>query len=91
LNDLNITFEELKKLDEGELLGIAWTLGTFDRVNYYTIDDKEVTEVQWQKAIDDFINADDTILLCPEITDLAFVDVADGYFSEYVETRLPNK
>jgi hypothetical protein len=88
-----ITFEDLKKLNESELLGIAWTLGTFDRVNLYTIDEKEVTEAEWQKAIDEFIAADDTILLCPENTDLEFVDVSDvdGDLSAYVEAKLPNK
>jgi Icc-related predicted phosphoesterase len=75
LEEENLTFDDLSKLeDEGELLGIAWSLGTFDRVNYYTIDDKEVTETDWQKAIEDFINDEDTILLCPDNTDLVFVD-----------------
>jgi hypothetical protein len=71
----NLTFDDLKKLDEGELLGIAWTLGTFDRVNKYTIDEKEVTEAEWREQIDDFINYDETILLCPDNADLDFVDV----------------
>jgi hypothetical protein len=75
LEQYNLTFEDLEKLDESELLGIAWTLGTFDRVNLYTIDDTEVTEAEWQKAIDDFIAADDTVLLCPENTSLNFVEI----------------
>jgi hypothetical protein len=79
LNDFNLTFEDLKKLEEDdELLGYAWVIGTFDRVNQYTIDDKEVTEAEWQKTIDDFIAADDTVLLCPDNTDLDFVDVKEA-------------
>jgi hypothetical protein len=77
LETADLTFEDLQNLDEGELLGHAWVIGTFDRVNQYTIDDKEVTEAEWQKAINDFIAADDTVLLCPENTDLEFVDVSD--------------
>jgi hypothetical protein len=72
-----ITFEDLKKLNERELLGYAWVIGTFDRVNQYTISDKEVTEAEWQKAVDDFIAADDTVLLCPENTDLDFIKISE--------------
>jgi hypothetical protein len=80
----NLTFEDLTELNESELLSHAWVIGTFDRVNQYTIDDKEVTETKWQMAIDDFINADDTILLCPDNAYLKFVDVADfdGNFAD---------
>jgi hypothetical protein len=78
LEEENLTFEDLKKLKEDDdLLGYAWVIGTFDRVNYYTIDDKEVAETEWRTTIDDFINDDDTILLCPENTDLDFVDIDD--------------
>jgi hypothetical protein len=75
LETADLTFEDLQKLNEGELLGQAWVIGTFDRVNQYTIDDKEVTEAEWQKAIDDFIAADDTVLLCPKNTDLEFSEL----------------
>jgi hypothetical protein len=74
LEQENLTFEDLKKLDEGELLGYAWVIGTFDRVNQYTVNDKEVTEAEWRKAIDDFINADSCYLLCPDNTDLDWHD-----------------
>jgi hypothetical protein len=70
LQDENLTLDDLKKLDEGELLGFAWALGTFDRVNQYMVDDKEVNETEWQNYIDDFINADDCILLCSDNADL---------------------
>jgi hypothetical protein len=77
LETTDLTFEDLSKLNDSELLGHAWVIGTFDRVYQYTIDEKQVTEAEWQKAIDDFINDDDTILLCPDNTDLVFTDVED--------------
>jgi hypothetical protein len=49
--------------------------GSFERVNKYMIDGTEAAEAEWQKAIYDFINDDDTILLCPDNTDLEFVDL----------------
>jgi hypothetical protein len=66
LETADLTFEDLQNLDEGELLGHAWVIGTLDRVNQYTIDDKEIAEAEWQKAVDDFINDDGTVLLCPD-------------------------
>lgn len=89
----DVSYEELKNLDDGTLLEIAWVIGYYDRVNQYTADDIEITEEQWQKTIDEFKDAPDCITLCTRNADLQFIDIdIEGRITaNYLKEKLFNK
>jgi hypothetical protein len=91
LEEENLTFEDLKELDESKLHDYAIRIGYSWKMDQYMFEDEIITEADWDNAISDFKNADGCISLCPYNTDLEFIDMKSKDFSDYVETKLPVK
>jgi hypothetical protein len=90
LQEENLTFDDLKKLDEDKLYEYAHMIGYVEKMDQYMFEDEIITEAEWENAINEFKSADGCISLCPYNTDLDFVDMQSEDFSDYVEKELFN-
>jgi uncharacterized protein YceK len=90
LKEENLTFEELKKLDEAKLDDYAYSLGYTWKMDQYMFEDEIITEAEWDNAINEFKSADGCISLCPDNPDLEFIEMQSEGFSDYVEGKLFN-
>jgi hypothetical protein len=90
LQEENLTFEDLKKLDEAKLHEYAYRLDYTWKMDQYMFEDEIITKADWDNAINEFKSADGCISLCPYNTDLDFVDIRSEDFSDYVENKLFN-
>jgi hypothetical protein len=90
LQEENLTFEDLRKLDEEKLYEYAHTIGYVEKMDQYIFEGEIITQAEWDNAIKEFKSADDCISLCPDNTDLDFVSIRSADFSDYVESKLFN-
>jgi hypothetical protein len=90
LQEENLTFEDLKELDEATLHDDAFRIGYWYKMDQYMFEDEIITKAEWDNAISEFKSADGCISLCPLNADLEFVDMRNEDFSDYVESKLVN-
>jgi hypothetical protein len=88
LQEENLTFEDLRKLDEEKLHEYAHMIGYVEKMDQYMFEDEIITEAEWDNAINEFKSADGCISLCPNNTDLDFVDIDSEDFTDYIEGKL---